>query len=649
MELTSCLKGTEWQQGGISTTKITWVMQKYYLSWRGNSEVCSVESVYTQGQKYFSRRCFMKIRTLFSPVKIVALVGLLSIFGIHSRENTAQESTVDRTHPLGKLKAEFGLADGAAWDGKSWLYIPDVKNQTLTRWNPKMKKLQVVNQKIGRISATFFQHGRLYLSDNGEQNISFLKRVEKKVICSLKQDPDSKLRPNDLVVDKNGGIYVTFTPQNQVHYIAANGDRHVAVQGIATPNGITLSPDEKTLYVSAYVPKQIWKYEVLSPGKLGVGIKFSDLPQSDGRGADGMAMDRIGNVYCTGPTGVTIWDTNGQLLDRIVTPSKPINCIFGDQDMQTLYISCMDGVYFQRMKVSGKFPQPPIDDDTTLPKSKDVPSPVPTKKLLTDLDVVYARYGNRRMLMDIVRPATEGAKAAILVVHGGGWLKGDKTKFRALSIELANNGYVVAALEYRLGGERRFPAGIQDCYAAVRFLRAEAKRFDIDPRRIGAVGGSAGGHLVGLLAAGGENRELTGKEDRGEPSSLISAAIVMAGPMQMVTGSVAARSRTVATSNANVWLGKTVDEAKDLYLLADAYEQLSNDTPPILFMTGEFDNPDRNLPSREKLNSLGVWTGLKVYKDGKHGCWNRQPWFDDMTKDMVDFFDQQLVEQKISN
>ena len=66
-------------------------------------------------------------------------------------------------------------------------------------------------------------------------------------------------------------------------------------------------------------------------------------------------------------------------------------------------------------------------------------------------------------------------------------------------------------------------------------------------------------------------------------------------------------------------------------------------------MTGEFDNPNRNLPSREKLNSLGVWTGLKVYKDGKHGCWNRQPWFDDMTKDMVDFFDQQLVEQKISN
>ena len=86
-----------------------------------------------------------------------------------------------------------------------------------------------------------------------------------------------------------------------------------------------------------------------------------------------------------------------------------------------------------------------------------------------------------------------------------------------------------------------------------------------------------------------------------------------------------------------------MDQARETYLLADAHEQLGKKTPPILFMTGELDNPDRNQPSRTKLNKLGVWTDLKIYQDGKHGCWNREPWFEMMSKDMVRFFKNKLV------
>jgi len=111
----------------------------------------------------------------------------------------------------------------------------------------------------------------------------------------------------------------------------------------------------------------------------------------------------------------------------------------------------------------------------------------------------------------------------------------------------------------------------------------------------------------------------------------------------LITGSVAERSRTAGNrSNANNWLGKTIDEAPDLYRLSDAKVHIDAKDPPLLFMTGEHDNPDRNAPSRADLKAAGVATGVKIYKDGKHGCWNQLPWFDDMVEDMDAFFRRQL-------
>ena len=247
--------------------------------------------------------------------------------------------------------------------------------------------------------------------------------------------------------------------------------------------------------------------------------------------------------------------------------------------------------------------------------------------------------------MDVAMPKgnAEKPRPCVLVVHGGGWLNGDKAKFRALTLALADRGYVAAAVGYRLGYEAKFPAGIQDCNAAVRFLRANADRFGIDEGRIGAVGGSAGGHLVGLMASGWKNKNLQGDSGNPGQSSRLQAAIVMAGPLQMLTGSVAERSRKPESgSNSNVWLDATVDENPELYGLADAHAQIDNDTSPILFMCGEHDNPTRNELSRKKLEDAGVWTGLKIYKGGKHGCWNQLPWFGEMVADMDSFFQQQL-------
>ena len=561
---------------------------------------------------------------------------------------------VDRRTELETLSTELGMADGPCWDGWS-LVIPDVKGQSLHRFVPNKNEMKVLRPNVGRISATYFNHGRTFLSDNSAAQIVFLDGGKKVPIADFKSlasaAGEKTYRPNDLVVDQHGGIYITFTPQGKVLYVSPAGDIWVAVDQINTPNGLTLSPDEGTLYVSSFVPKKIWAYDLKNPGQANNGRMIASMDDGPDRGADGMAVDRAGNIYCAGPTDVWIWSPTGELIDKIACPTKPINCTFGDQDMRSLYITGPGGIFRQRMKIAGRSATPAsvsLKPAATKPRKLNPAQPqtrVPAE-VRVELDVVYAKYGDRKMLMDISLPksaSTDGPLPCLLLIHGGGWHKGDKTKFRALSNKLASRGYVVAAIEYRLGDEAAFPAAMHDCTAAVRYLRAHAKQYHINPRQMGAIGGSAGAHLAGLMASAGTHPKLQGGGGHLDVTSKIQAAIVMAGPMEMLTGSVADRSRSgKGFSNSNSWLRGTVDEKPDLYRLADAYAQIDADTCPILFMTGEFDKPERNQASRDKLRSLGIETGIKIYKDGKHGCWNQLPWIDLMVVDMDEFMRDQL-------
>jgi acetyl esterase/lipase len=275
--------------------------------------------------------------------------------------------------------------------------------------------------------------------------------------------------------------------------------------------------------------------------------------------------------------------------------------------------------------------------------STDVPPNVTAQ-----LDVTYAKYGDRAMSLDLFTPKNvTGPLPTIVVVHGGGWLNGDKEKFRALALAFAERGYVTAAVGYRLAGEARFPAAVYDCNAAVRFLRANAKEFHVDPQRIGAVGGSAGGHLVGLMGTGADVAELQGDGGNAGVSSAVQSVVVMAGPMEVETGSVAEKSRLdPENSNANQWIGKSIDEAPEAYRLASPIAHVSERTPPTLFMAGELDNPSRNTAFREKLRDLGIPTGLVVVAGAKHGCWNRDPYLAPMVEAMDAWFQRTLKEPR---
>ena len=337
-----------------------------------------------------------------------------------------------------------------------------------------------------------------------------------------------------------------------------------------------------------------------------------------------MTVDRAGNVYCTGGRSVCVFDPRGKMIDEIVTPARPINVVFGGDVQRQLYISTFDGLYAMPRDAYGSCPMPTIDMDG----------------IECTPQITYAEIDGRKLFMDVYRPKSveklSKPSPAVIVVHGGGWVKGAKERFAALSASICRRGYVVANIEYRLAHEAKFPAAIRDCNAATAYLHSHATDLGIDANRIAVVGGSAGGHLAGLMAAGNELVELQHANTEG--STQLAAVVVMAGPMEISPGRVADQSVAEPEKSFSVvWFGGDAKQKAAMYQLADVASKVDATMPPVLFLTGSKDNPEKNKAVQAKLKSLGVTTGLSIVEGAKHAQWNA-PEFMPMFVEAIDRF-----------
>jgi gluconolactonase len=295
--------------------------------------------------------------------RYVALLCLCFSGSLALGAKPAGESPVDTDGSLVRVGEAFSLPDGPAWDGSSELIVSDVKDQSVHCFRPFEKSWREVPLEPARFSGFFVQCGALYAADNGNGVVRRFPGMSPEQTALDEAfslgEPDQKgkpPRPNDLVVDREGNIYVTVTGRNEVVCVRSDGTTSVATTGVISPNGITMSPDEKTLYVASYKPKTIEKFPVVSPGVLGDQQRFAVMDDGDAPGADGMAIDSAGNVYCAGATAVWIWNSAGQLLETVECPTRPINATFGGTDRKTLFVACFDGVYALPMKTSGVKP-----------------------------------------------------------------------------------------------------------------------------------------------------------------------------------------------------------------------------------------------------------------------------------------------------
>lgn len=238
---------------------------------------------------------------------------------------------------------------------------------------------------------------------------------------------------------------------------------------------------------------------------------------------------------------------------------------------------------------------------------------------------MFAKYGDRELKLDLYRPNERGvALPTIVCIHGGGWAKGDRGSMTNLAQALAARGFVTATISYRLSGEAKFPAAIQDCKAAVRWLRANADRYGIDPDQIGVTGLSAGGHLAALLATSGGASELEGAGGNAEQSSAVQACVAMGAQSDLESERIRDLSARPDDPFYRTFLGAPQTELPQLYAAASPRHHLDRRDPPLMFMTGELDDPSTHADAmREDLTKLGIATELVLIPDAPHAFLGR--------------------------
>ena len=246
-------------------------------------------------------------------------------------------------------------------------------------------------------------------------------------------------------------------------------------------------------------------------------------------------------------------------------------------------------------------------------------------------DIVYAKYGDREVMLDLYLPKKPGEKpiACIVTIHGGGWRSGNKERFARIASDLAEHGYAAACIGYRLLPEVAFPAPVVDCKAAVRWVRANAEKYAIDPDRIGAIGGSAGAHLVAMLGTSHQVAQLEG--DSGNPgvSSRIHAVVALATPADLTR--YAERTGT----------------SKELARLISPITHVDDQSAPILLIHSDDDRvvPHRmSVELKAKYKEAGVRAELVTIEGGGHAFWNSRKWFPDTMTRAKKFFDEVLGE-----
>jgi acetyl esterase/lipase len=246
----------------------------------------------------------------------------------------------------------------------------------------------------------------------------------------------------------------------------------------------------------------------------------------------------------------------------------------------------------------------------------------PGVKVLKNLE--YGRGSGRPMLLDLYVPENTNKLLPLIIwIHGGGWMYGSKGA-SSPARRFTAYGYAVAHVEYRLSQQAKFPAQIYDCKAAVRWLRTNAAKYNLDPNRFIAWGESAGGHLVALLGTSGGVADLEGNVNDLKESSRVQAVVDWFGPTDFLhIGDAQSNIRHNAPgSPESKLIGGPILDHKDLAAKASPITYVSTDAPPFLIMHGD---RDRSVPFNQSellyaaLKKAGADATLVTMKGAAHG------------------------------
>jgi gluconolactonase len=303
----------------------------------------------------------MMTRTLM----ILALAASLHLYARGGDEPKA----IPGIGPVGKitkLHTGFMFTEGPAADKHGNVFFSDIPNEKIHRVDAKDGKLSTFVEKSNHANGLMFNaKGELVACEMDGQLAAYSPDGKRRVVAG-KSNGKRFNAPNDLSVDLQGGVYFTDPmfrapkplPQGKlaVYYVSAEGKVTRLIDDLPNPNGVRLSPDEKTLYVIPTGQAEMMAYPVESPGKLGKGKVFCTLEQPKGKkgtGGDGMTVDTKGNLYITSNLGLQVFNPEGKMLGIIKTPEQPANVTFGGPDFKTLYVTARTSLYTIPMEATG--------------------------------------------------------------------------------------------------------------------------------------------------------------------------------------------------------------------------------------------------------------------------------------------------------
>ena len=255
--------------------------------------------------------------------------------------------------------------------------------------------------------------------------------------------------------------------------------------------------------------------------------------------------------------------------------------------------------------------------------------------------VEFSNPDNQHLQLDIARPKTgEGPYPAIICIHGGGFRAGNRNGYDSLILKLAQRGYVAMTVSYRLAPKYQFPAAIHDTKAAVRWARANAGTYKIDPTRIGTTGGSAGGHLAQFLGVTADVKEFEGDGGHTKESSAVTCVVNVYGPSDFT------KSYGKSVDAAEVlplFLGGNLETARKQHLKASPLYWVTPNAVPTLCIHGTDDKYvayEQAVWLIDKLKASGVEAELLTMEGAGHGFKGKDA--ETADKAMLAYFDKQL-------
>jgi gluconolactonase len=275
---------------------------------------------------------------------------------------------VDHNAKLSVVGTGFGFTEGPVWDQAGFLYVSDETINKIYRLHPDGKKEEVI--ALGDPDGnTFDRQHRLIDCASVLRAIIQVTRDGKYKILADRFEGKKLNSPNDVIVGPDGALYFTDPtldlvagekqeiPFQGVYRLDGKSNVRLLTKDLSQPNGLAFSPDGKHFYVDDSEQRNIRVYDVAPDGTLTNGHIFGEEPGGKDDGVpDGIKVDKIGNLFVTGPKGIWVWDAKGHHLGTIVMPEQPANLNWGDKEYRTLYITATTSVYRLEMKTQGFVP-----------------------------------------------------------------------------------------------------------------------------------------------------------------------------------------------------------------------------------------------------------------------------------------------------